>query len=162
MNYISKPQFLVLLILCFYGLSSVNSQDVEKYSGVLNLKRNAIYGSIGMGIMNVSASMYYERIIGVGIDVLRAETFIRAGKIGVAGFDNGECLSLDAGLLIGEGRYSMAELTVGWHPNLGEVSDLIPIGGSVAVRYQKPQGNFIFRFGVGYPEALFASLGFCF
>ena len=36
------------------------------------------------------------------------------------------------------------------------------IAGSIGYRYQKPNGNFIFRTGAGYPETLYISFGFCF
>jgi len=75
MNYISKQHFLVLFIFSFYGLGSANSQEDSNNKDVLGLKRNAIYGSVGIDVMYFTASAYYERIIGKGIESINAEVF---------------------------------------------------------------------------------------
>ncbi len=44
------------------------------------------------------------------------------------------------------------------------VSDFVGLGfvGSLGYRYQKPKGNFLFCYGIGYPESIYLSLGAAF
>jgi hypothetical protein len=131
----------------------------------LSLKKNAIYGSVGWEIFSVSASVYGERIVGRGIESWGAETFVRLGIIGLAGANDGNVLAIDGGLLIpGLSRieYGWLEIAAGWHPTLNGDVGFPPVGGTVAFRFQKPQGNFIFRFGAGIPEVIFAGIGLAF
>jgi hypothetical protein len=160
-----KTIFKQIVFIAFLSLLYLNSgfsQESNKTTDVLGLRKNAFYGGFGFGVMEMSISGYYERIIGKGIASTSTETFIRVGRIGVEGYRSKDILSLDGGLLLGSRLPHITEIAAGWHPNLGDTSDYIPIGGSVAYRYQRPQGRFIFRLGVGYPESIFISLGFCF
>lgn len=36
------------------------------------------------------------------------------------------------------------------------------LAGFLGFRYQKPQGNFLFRTGLGWPDGIYLSLGYCF
>lgn len=158
------PKFF-LFILCHYLLLPAQSQDVPHIDLDMGLKKNAIYGSVGLEIMSVSMSVYGERILGKGIESWDAETFVRLGIIGLAGASDGNVLAIDAGLLIpgiSRSKYGLLEIAVGWHPILNGDVGFPQVGGTIAYRYQKPMGNFIFRFGAGIPEIIFVGIGFCF
>lgn len=162
---LSLTQKFLALILCLACLTQVHSQDVIHIDLDMSLKKNAIYGSVGWEIFSVSASVYAERIIGRGIESWGAETFVRLGLIGLAGASDGNVLAIDGGLLIpgiSRSKYGLLEIAAGWHPTLKGEVDFPQLGGTFAYRYQKPQGNFIFRFGVGIPEIMFAGVGFSF
>lgn len=164
MKSLPNPKIL-LIILCLSCLTQVHSQDVIHIDLDMSLKKNAIYGSVGWEIFSVSASAYAERIVGQGIESWGAETFVRLGLIGLAGASDGNVLAIDGGLLIpglSRSKYGLLEVAAGWHPTLNGEVDFPPVGGTVAYRYQKPQGHFIFRFGVGIPEIMFAGIGFSF
>ncbi|MEN8201835.1 MAG: hypothetical protein ABFS28_04505 [Bacteroidota bacterium] len=157
---------LPLLTLCLFlsCLSHMHAQEMSNRDSALDLKRNAVYGSVGFGIMSFSGSVYMERIIGKGIESW-GEAFIRVGIIGIKGLSLGNVLAIDGGLLISglsRSRYGLLEIAAGWHPLLDGETGFPPLGGTFAYRYQKPQGNFIFRFGAGIPEILFIGIGFCF
>ena len=155
----------LLLVLCLSTLLPVHSQDIPHIDLDLGLKKNAIYGSVGWEILSVSGSAYAERILGKGIESWDAETFVRIGVIGLAGASDGNVLAIDAGLLIpgiSRSKYGLLEIAAGWHPRLNGDVNFPPVGGTLAYRYQKPMGNFIFRFGAGIPEILFIGLGFSF
>jgi len=165
-----KDSFLflsVILILCLSSLTPVQSQEVLQIDLDQSLNRNAVYASIGWEISSVSVSAYAERIIGKGIESWGAETFVRVGIIGLAGQSDGNMLAIDGGLLIpvpglSTIKYGLLEIGVGWHPILNGDIGFPPLGGTAAFRYQKPYGNFIFRFGVGIPEIMFIGIGFSF
>lgn len=153
------------LALCLSILNPVQSQEVLQIDLDQSLKRNAIYGSLGWQIMSGSLSAYAERIIGPGIESWGAETFVRLGIMGFGGRNQGNVMAIDGGVLIpglSRIKYGLLEIAVGWHPILKGDLAFPQVGGSVAFRYQKPRGHFIFRFGAGIPEVAFIGVGFCF
>jgi len=54
------------------------------------------------------------------------------------------------------------EVGAGLVKSLEKYYDIIPLPGSIGNRIQKPNGHFIFRTGVGWPEALYFGLGLSF
>jgi hypothetical protein len=70
-------------------------------------------------------------------------------------------LALEGGHILGRWN-SHFEMALGIHIDVTGSTELFPVGGLLAYRYQKPQGSFVFRTGMGFPNAIFISLGFCF
>ena len=159
-SFLRYTMFLILIGICHF--TSLYPQVNNKNEDGIEFRRNAIYGSAGLGLMYVTGSWYYERIIDTDILSGNAIAFLRIGSTKIGGARTGQNLSFEGGLLIVSMMPQHLELAGGWHPKIGEYSDFLPVGGSFAYRYQKSQGRFIFRFGVGYPEALFISMGFSF
>jgi hypothetical protein len=156
---------ITFVILSLGSMMQLHSQDLIRIDLDQELKKNAVYGSVGLEFLSVSASVYAERIIGRGIESWGAETFVRIGIIGLAGASDGNVLAIDGGLLIpgiSIWKFGLLEIAAGWHPRLNGDIGFPPIGGTVAFRYQKPQGHFLFRAGAGLPEILFVGVGFCF
>ena len=93
----------------------VNSNNIEE----LGLKKNLVYGSLGIGFMNFTSSIYYERIYGKGIKSLNAQTFFRVGSMSGIGLNssgeeiNGGALLFDAGFLFAYSSNSYLELVLG-------------------------------------------------
>ena len=54
------------------------------------------------------------------------------------------------------------EVSAGLVKSLDKYYDIFPLSGSIGYRMQKPNGHFIFRTGVGWPEALYIDLGVSF
>jgi len=166
--------FIILLSLFF----TCNSQTSSDY------KANSIYTSAGFGGIYGILNLNYERI--KPFDKIDAFYQIR-GSFGTYGLweEAGENYLLTTGIIWGKNNHhfeSNAGITVFYDRNGYELaeenfddpmlrlgptlnkSDYTKIQPSIAAgyRYQNMQKPFIFRCGLGYPEALFISLGWAF
>lgn len=135
------------------------------------MKKNAVQGTLGTlpgfwGVINGN----YERLISEKKKGLFKSYWFRAGA-GLYVEWGGEGGHFVTGLtgLTGSNKNHL-ELNVGLallFPNFPyEYAGPHPIrvnpAGVIGYRFQKPQGKFVFRFGVGYPEAWYLSLGLVF
>ncbi len=124
------------------------------------LKRNAIYGTVGNLIVWLSATGYYERIISQKNNLA---TFIKVGFGYVDNYGVGSpYLLAQYGILTGSKKHHF-ELGAGPNLFLGDNStDDFPLSATLGWRRQKPGGNFLLRAGVSFPEAIYFGFGVAF
>ena len=142
---------LKLLLLLFCSPSFSQENQVDNYG----LTPISVYGSVGISGAWVTASGYIEAII---MTPSYVNPFLRVGLAASGGLAVGTHIALEGGILFGEGN-SHFEILGGWHHGISEWYDFLPYGGSVGYRYQKPQGGFIFRAGIGYTEGISIGIG---
>jgi len=153
-----------LLLLSMYVLCSINSVfgQVENRQEVL-LNKNAIYGNVGSGGLYFTATGYFERMIKQQMCNRNISSFVKIGFGGEVHWGEGGVYVLaQYGLLTGVKTH---HLEIGLGPNFfisGDLKGELPISGTVGWRIQKPGGNFIFRTGASWPEAIYIGLGFAF
>jgi hypothetical protein len=144
---------LFLILLSFIFSTSIFSQ--ESQSGNQRAVPFSRYGSVGWSGAWATASGYLEAMINTpGV----TNPFFRVGVAAATGFAIGSHVAFEAGLMFGKGN-SHVEITGGYHYGFSKWYDFARIGGSVGYRYQKPEGVFIFRTGIGYTEGLYAGIG---
>ena len=167
MRYLS----IVLFALFF---SNIGFSQGEEESN-----KNAIYGSIGL----VFISGNYERMINESETKFFKSTWAKLSFGKWAGWGNGgyfyeggltaltgareHHMEFHGGItsIFDEERYDIG-VSNSKHfsepkPSKSEYRKLHP-SGAIGYRFQKANGNFIFRTGVGYPEVFYISLGFSF
>jgi hypothetical protein len=146
--------------------TSINAQNELLLTPELVSKKNAVYCSIGGVLFYTSGSLFYERIIKEKIKEKNINVFVRGGYGMTAATEKdgtGRFVLLESGVVTGESK-SHFEGALGINVFRHDFSETISIypAGSVGYRYQKPDGGFIFRTGIGYPEAVFIGIGFSF
>lgn len=157
-------KFLIIILLGYFNYSF--AQEEKPQEVVVN--KNAIYGSVGTFLfLHYTATAYYERIIKLDAN------FSTFAKVGMGRFlhlggDGGYSI-FQIGLLSGLKNHHL-ELGAGvgfnW-PKFGhgdvilEFPSTRKIGwtANIGWRFQKPQGNFIFRMGASFPEAIYIGVG---
>lgn len=172
--------FLAIVFFCYYTSYGQNSNDAIDHAGV---NKNAIQATVGfvglMGAYNVN----YERML-VGFE--KGTLIGLWSKVGYGGWGvwstGGPYQSATLGVLTGA-KNNHFELHVGGarmfntrsyehdqhiSSHLSEPQPLksdyvdVRLVGTAGYRYQKPNGNFLFRCGIGYPETVFVGLGVAF
>lgn len=131
---------------------------------VITTRKNAIYISIHSLVYYLGANLNYEKtlqtrekglikIISVKLGAGQLGslfdqtiTFVHSGVHALTGKKNNH---LDASIGVTFFSYQHSS------------SKFLP-AGSIAYRFQKPMGHFVFRTGVGFPEGVFVSLGAAF
>ena len=162
MYKLKLSKILTLILLCSMITANPSlSQEVIEVKTNKPHEKNAIYGSIGYSLLWISFSGYYERIIGAGINEKQVAPLVRVGYVGARGWEHGDHITAEAGIIIGR-TLSHLELAAGYHHEVSKSGGYGPFGGSISYRFQEPHGVIIFRFGLGYPEGLFISLGISF
>lgn len=142
--------FLLGLINSVYGQIE-NTQEVE-------LKKNAVYGNIGIGPVYFTGTGYYERII------TQNNKISSFAKVGIGGYaiwgTGGQYILAQYGILTGAKKH---HLELGAGPAYFISGDLKegepPFTATIGWRNQKPGGRFMFRMGASWPEALYIGLG---
>ncbi|SFT74019.1 hypothetical protein SAMN05216474_2067 [Lishizhenia tianjinensis] len=153
-NFIS-----LLLSLCFLPLQG-NTQIPEKQAIAQEYYSNALYGSLGYGGKYATANSYFEHC-------LTANDKIKTlGKIGYGGYytvhGTGSYLLGHVGLLTGAKNHHL-EASIGANFFFGDaLIEEIPLGANLGYRFQKPQGIFLLRTGISYPEGVYVGIGTCF
>jgi hypothetical protein len=160
-----------LLVAFFLLLFTAEGFSQKKYQAVEVLKKNSAYATVGIypeGMYgNVTAN--YERLIkafpGSFFHVIQVR--IGAGPW-VAWMAEGINFFSVASLCMGRSG-SHLETGMGvlftyyperreWHPIVNDRH----IAGNIGYRFQRPEGRFLFRTGLGWPEGFYVSLGYCF
>jgi len=149
--------FFCVLVNC-----SILSQRASSKDEIRKFLPNALHGQIGSAFFFGNASIYYERLILRETNSGVPGPYFRCGyqHMMVLGY-TGPTLAVEAGHILGRWN-SHFEMNLGIHLDITGTTELFPVGSSIAYRYQKPSGNFIFRTGLGFPNAVFFSLGLCF
>ena len=155
---LSTRGFIVFLLLISNNISAQESNANSTENKMFN---NAIYGSVGFGGLYFSATAYYERMFQRNAQQSKISTFVKAGYGGAAYWEGESSYILGQfGILTGV-RKNHLEVSAGLVKFLDDYFSS-PLSGSIGYRFQKPGGHFIFRTGVGWPEALYFGLGVSF
>lgn len=159
------PLRLKVLTVIFLLISITSlAQGVKPDSTVSKMFNNAIYGSVGISMEIIgdawlTGSAYYERMFQRNALKSRTSTFLKIGLGSMAYWEGASSYVLaQYGLLTGVEKHHL-EVSAGLVKSLDKYYDIFPLSGSIGYRIQKPKGHFIFRTGVGWPEALYFGLG---
>ena len=157
-NITSLKGLIIILVLIS---NTLVAQDVKPDSIESKMYSNAIYGNVGFGGLYLTATAYYERMFQKNAQKSKISTFVKAGYGGAA-FWGGQSQYIlgQFGILTGIRNHHL-ELSAGLVKFLDDYISS-PLSGSIGYRMQKPGGHFIFRTGVGWPEALYIGLGVSF
>jgi hypothetical protein len=162
MTGINKVRTIVIIAFLLGSIKHGMAQGLMLQE--IKFNNNAIYGNVGIGGLYFTATGYYERIITQNSKI---SSFVKVG-FGAedhwpAGEGGGMYLLAQYGLLTGAKTH---HLEIGLGPSYFISGDFKgaspPISGTVGWRIQKPRGNFIFRMGASWPEAVYLGLGFSF
>lgn len=153
-------------VVAFSLLLSIASsaQSVKPDSIESKMFNNAIYGSIGfnmeiIGDAWLTGNVYYERMFQRNAQKSKVSTFLKAGLGSMAYWEGTSSYVIaQYGVLTGIEKHHL-EASGGFVFSLDKDYDIFPLSGSVGYRMQKPTGHFIFRTGVGWPEALYIGIG---
>lgn len=178
----NKRCFLCLAVLfsCHYTSYGQHSNDTSDYRGV---NKNSIQATVGFAGLMGAYNVNYERKL-VGFE--KGTLIGLWSKIGFGGWavwsSGGSYQSATLGILTGA-KNNHFELNVGGarmfnNRSYEEAQDIsahfsepqplksdyvhVRLVGTAGYRYQKPDGNFLFRCGIGYPETAFVGLGVAF
>lgn len=156
--------FVVILFMISNILAAQNKKSDSVENKMFN---NAIYGNIGISMELIGESWftgttYYERMFQGNSKESNISTFVKAGFGGAAGWEYSTPYILGQfGILTGVKKHHF-EASGGLVKSLNEDYNIFPLSGSIGYRIQKPKGHFVFRTGVGWPEALYFGLGVSF
>jgi hypothetical protein len=160
-----------LLIVIFFLIIIPKAFSQVKSSDFAGLKRNSVYGTAGILIEdmygNITAN--YERILFTFPKSFVQAIQLRAGAgPWVAWMSDGVNFFSVMSLLMGKSN-SHLETGMGviftYHPDTDIWAPIVNdrhIAGNIGYRYQKPGGWFVFRTGLGWPEGMYLSFGYCF
>ena len=149
------------------GFSQENKSDIKP----TGLKKNVIYGTLGIDVSETYGTIManYERMILELPNSFVQSFWVRVGA-GPWVWWTGKGWHYASTLSALTGRKSVHfEFGGGilftydshyekFHPLIGDRH----LAGNLGFRYQKPGGTFIFRTGIGWPEYMYLSLGYCF
>ncbi|MGB3779358.1 MAG: hypothetical protein WA960_13445 [Tunicatimonas sp.] len=162
---------IIILSHAVYGQSEQVSPE--------RIHKNVVQASAGSMVVVGAYGINYERLLVQFEDNSLIGLWGKAGIGGWAEYGNngGDYQQLTAGLLIGKSRGHL-ELNLGgarmynqqgfenyWMINDPQAkpvkSDYVRLSpvGSLGYRFQKREGGFLFRTGLGYPEGIFVGLG---
>ena len=156
------------LLLILFSVLSLNSGLAQTNLEALNSdkpKRNIVFGTFGIWPMYNTVMGHYERII-----IQHSNSFVNSLGIRLGtGYSTvwteggGMNYSTNAFTILGR-KIHHIEIGAGlllapWTST--EEYQLFP-SFNLDYRYYKPSGSFILRTGIGWPEAVHLSLGFCF
>jgi len=152
---------IILLLIS----NTIASQDVKPDSAQLKMFNNAIYGSVGslIGYYN-NVNIYYERMFQRKPYRSRIITLVKAGYGGWSSpwGGKGSYILGQCGILTGVKKHHF-ELSAGlikFFSDSEKIETLL--SGSLGYRSQKPDGHFIFRTGVSWPETIYLGFGVSF
>jgi len=156
-----------LPIILLFISNAIAAQDVKPDSIESKMFNNAIYGSIGinmeiLGEAWFTATAYYERMFRKNVQKSKISTFLKAGLGNTAYWEDASSyIMAQFGLLTGAKKHHL-EASAGLVKSFDKDYDIFPLSATIGYRIQKPQGHFIFRTGVGWPETLYFGLGLSF
>jgi hypothetical protein len=163
-NKITISNLKNLALILLITTNSITAQDVKPDSVELKMFNNAIYGSVGISMELIGESWftgttYYERMLPRNALKSNISSFVKVGFGGMAGWEFTSPFVLGQfGLLTGVKKHHF-EVSAGMVKSLDKNYDFFSPSGSIGYRIQKPNGHFIFRTGLGWPEALYLGLG---
>ncbi|MEN8119248.1 MAG: hypothetical protein ABFS35_02835 [Bacteroidota bacterium] len=159
-------KFITIISLLVFIISTSHAQG-DKVEIFQSGQKNLVYGSICIFGPGASANGNYERMIAE-----RNNKFFKTYWFRISGgvysaweWGNGIHFITGVTMLSGSGKNHF-EFNIG----LTSIFDLassvdnqyIFPAGILGYRYQKKDGHFVFRSGLGFPEIVYFSFGFCF
>jgi hypothetical protein len=142
--------------------NTLAAQEVKPDSVQSKMFNNAIYGNVGNGGLYFTATGYYERMFRNNPQNSPIATFVKVGYGGAAfWYASSSYILGQFGILTGVKKHHF-EASAGLVKGIGNDLNFFPLSGSIGYRIQKPDGHFIFRTGVGWPEAVYIGLGVSF
>ena len=148
----------ILISLCSLTIAQ------EHVSSPVRFNKNSVYGTFGIGPMYGTLLGNYERALYQPSEKFLASIGVRVG-VGrwVVWGDIGNHYIATFQVFSGKAK---SHLEIG----IGAVANAVPIhstrilrpAGNLGYRFQKPGGVLLLRIGIGFPEALYLSLGLCF
>jgi hypothetical protein len=162
----------VLLLACLLLFEGITAgQDHESSGDGPGLNKNVIYGTAGFYPESLYSNILinYERMLFRIPGSFFQSFWLRAGAgpwvaWGNKGSNYVSTLSVLMGrqgahLEIGSGVvFTYNSYIDEFHPIVNDRH----LAGFFGFRHQKPGGNFILRTGIGWPEGIYLSLGYCF
>lgn len=151
------------VFLLFISITS-SAQEVKSDSTGSKMFNNAIYGSVGISLEILgdawfTGNVYYERMFQRNLQKSTTSTFLKVGLGNMAYWEGSSSYVMaQFGLLTGPEKHHL-EVSAGLVKSLDKNYNIFPLSGSIGYRMQKPNSHFIFRTGVGWPEALYIGLG---
>jgi hypothetical protein len=142
-----------------YGQATLGDSIKPK---MLNNSINLSIGPGGILALYVPAGIFYERMFQGERFLPKLTKFVDVG-VGAAAYWEGESAFVFSryGLLTGHKKYHL-EATLGAVGYLnGDIVGVLP-AASIGMRRQKPNSHYVFRTGVGIPEAIYVSWGVSF
>ena len=156
---ISMKTILLITITILLSSTSIVYSQKESIKDA-GFYKNAIYGNVGICGLYLTATGYYERMM------TQNSKFLSFVKVGFGGYstwgDEGNYILGQFGVLSGANKHQL-ELGAGprYVINRG-MQGYLPFAATIGWRIQEPGGNFIFRMGVAWPEAVYIGFGFSF
>jgi len=155
----------IITVLFIVSNSLVTAQEENIDSLKINLNKNSINLSLGPGgilALFIPAHVSYERLFQGKVFGSRNSTIVDFGVGGAAHWGGESPFIISRfGILTGSGRRhfeAKAGICYFW---AGDFQGLFP-SGSLGYRKQKPGSHFIFRTGIGFPDAMYVSWGVSF
>ena len=142
-----------------YGQDTLGDSIKPK---MLNNSINLSIGPGGILALYVPAGIFYERMFQGERFLPKLTKFVDVG-VGAVGYWEGESAFVFSryGILTGHKKYHL-EATLGAVGYLnGDIVGVLP-AASIGMRRQKPNSHYVFRTGVGIPEAIYVSWGVSF
>ena len=142
--------------------AQIENEDTDRAKPYIYY-RNNIYAAAGYAVVTGNISINFETLLWKtdysGMSSLWAKG--SAGIIGIMMLGDLQAYNVSLVGLTGH-EVSHFEYSIGGAYIVDSNSQSIIPSASVGYRYQKHDGNLIYRFGVGFPEILYASIGLSF
>ncbi|MFM1999707.1 MAG: hypothetical protein RL204_1654 [Bacteroidota bacterium] len=149
-----------LTLTCLLILLGMYSKAQDANANDIKWKTNSIYGNLGIGGLYLTATGYYERIIFKPFEKRNISPLVKVGYGGYAEWaGRGDYFVARTGILTGIKKHHF-ETSIGitYYYKYDMVWPSILAG----YRIQKPNSPFLFRTGIGFPEALYVGIGLSF
>ena len=152
--------FLLSILLTSYSSAFSQQDSLRKTDNYY--KMNLIHGSFGTMVLGYTANIFYDRLLSPIGKQNTTCTFIRIGYQDniILTDPNGSALILEGGVLTGR-NFGHFEGALGI-TYIQTDNNVIRPAFSIGFRGQKPNGSFMFRTGLGFPELLFFGAGIAF
>ena len=156
----------IITVLFIVSNSLVTAQEENIDSLKINLNKNSINLSLGPGgilALFIPAHVSYERLFQGKVFGSRNSTIVDFGVGGATHWDLESPFIISRfGILTGSGRRHFEAKVGACFFFAGDMQNMLLPSGSIGYRKQKPGSHFIFRTGIGFPDALYVSWGVSF
>lgn len=171
-----------LILIAFMCISNLVFGQMETKTTVFS-NQNIVHGTLGFGGLWATLNLNYERQLTTTNSKIFRTVGFRAGggywatwgqegphfiltPVFVSGTKNNHFeSSIGATLLYDKLSYDIGVSNANYFgetpPSKTEYMDIYP-SGTLGYRYQKPDGWFVFRTGVGFPDIVYLGLGVAF
>ncbi len=147
--------FLLVTTLCF---SQEHTTDTVKHK----IRKSSIYATFGGFPFYTTGLGNYEIMLAENPAFFKTSGFRFGAGVFRSYKGSGKAALVTFTALSGS-ENNHFEFGIGaTYMHFDDDKDIVAPAGNAGYRFQKPNGKFIFRTGMGFPEAVYASLGFCF